>query len=108
MHVGDLDGASTSQQNKWTATVTITVHDIDHGPVAGVAMSGSWNDGAAGSCTTNASGQCAVSRSGIPKNTNGASFTVTSVARSPFTYSAGGNHEPDGDSNGTTITVTRP
>ena len=108
MHVGDLDRASTSQQSKWTATVTITVHDMGHGPVAGTAISGSWNNGATGSCTTNASGQCPVSRSGIAKNTNSASFTVTSIVRSPFTYIAGGNHDPDGDSNGTTITVTRP
>jgi PKD repeat protein len=70
IHVGDPDRASTSQSTKWTATVTIRIHDISHGPAANATVSGSWNNGSAGSCTTNASGQCAVSRSGILKTTS--------------------------------------
>lgn len=108
MHVGDLDGSSTSQQSRWTATVTIAVHDIAHGPVVDAVVSGVWNDGSGGSCTTNANGLCAASRSGLPKNTNSASFTVTNVVRSAFRYISGGNHDSDGDSNGTTIAVRRP
>jgi PKD repeat protein len=48
MHVGDLDRASTLQQNSWTATVTITVHTSSHGPLANAAVSGAWNNGARG------------------------------------------------------------
>lgn len=108
MHVGDLDRASTSTQNTWIATVTTTIHDSSHGLLASVAVSGTWNDGSAGSCTTNANGQCTVSRSGIPKNIHSASFSVTNVARTPFVYKPANNHDPDGDSNGTSINVQRP
>jgi PKD repeat protein len=108
MHVGDLDRASTSQQSSWTATVTITVHNSSHGPLANAAVSGAWNGGSTGSCTTNASGQCAVSRSGISKNTGSVSFTVTNVALAVFVYKPASNHDPDGDSNGTTISVIKP
>ena len=108
MHVGDLDRASTSQQNSWTAIVTITVHNSSHGPLANAAVSGAWNGGSTGSCTTNASGQCAVSRAGIPRSTGSVSFTVTNVAMGIYVYKPASNHDPDGDSNGTTISLIKP
>jgi PKD repeat protein len=108
MHVGDLDRASTSQQGSWTATVTITVHNSSHGALANAAVSGAWNGGSTGSCTTNASDQCAVSRSGISRNTGNVSFTVTNVALAALVYKSASNHDPDGDSNGTTISVIKP
>jgi PKD repeat protein len=108
IHVGDLDGSRTNQQNTWTAGVTITIHDSSHSPLANAVVSGTWNDGSTGSCITNASGQCAASRSGILKKTNSVSFTVTNVARAAFVYKPADNHDPDGDSNGTTVGVTRP
>jgi hypothetical protein len=33
---------------------------------------------------------------------------VTTVAGAGLTYSAGANMDPDGDSNGTTITIAKP
>jgi PKD repeat protein len=109
MHVGDLDRASTStSQQMWTATVTITIHDSNHGLVANAVVSNSWNDGSTGSCTTNASGQCAVSKSGMLKKTGSVSFTVTNVARAMFVYKPADNHDPDGESNGTSVTVSKP
>ena len=62
MHVGDLDGTSTSQSNRWTATVTITVHDANHNPLANATVMGNWRNGASGAatCTTGSNGpvQC--------------------------------------------------
>jgi hypothetical protein len=37
-----------------------------------------------------------------------ATFTVTNVAAGGLTYSASANHDPDGDSNGTSITMLKP
>jgi PKD repeat protein len=108
VHVGDLDGASTLQQNTWTAAVTITVHTGSHDPIANAAVSGAWNDGSTGSCTTNASGQCAISKAGIPRKTGSANFTVTNAALGMFVYKPANNHDPDADSNGTTISVIKP
>jgi hypothetical protein len=108
MHVGDLDRASTMQQNSWTATVTVTVHTSSHGPLANAVVNATWSGGSTASCTTNASGRCAVSRTGIPKSTGSVSVTVTNVVLGTFVYKPASNHEPDGDSNGTTISVAKP
>ena len=105
--MGDLDRARTIQGNTWTATVTIRVHDKTHGLVANAVVSGNWTGGTTSTCTTNGSGQCAVSRSGISKNTNSVRLTITNVTRAGFVYKATANHDPDGDSNGTTVTVIK-
>ncbi|HXG56599.1 MAG TPA: PKD domain-containing protein, partial [Vicinamibacterales bacterium] len=107
MHVGDLDGTSATLQKSWTATVTIGLHAESHGPAEGVTVSGAWNDGSSGTCTIDSAGRCQLSRSGIPRTASTASFTVTSANHSLFVVKPAGNHDPDGDSNGTTITVKR-
>jgi hypothetical protein len=81
--------------------VTITVHDGSHTPVANATVSGAWTSGGTGSCTTNPYGQCTVSRSGMPKKTGSVTFTVVNVTHATLTYGAADNHDPDGDSNGT-------
>jgi serine protease AprX len=110
LHVGDLDRASTSQGSTWTATVTIAVHDGNHGPVANATVSGTWSGGATGtaSCTTGSDGQCPVSKIGIKKNQGSATFTVTAVSHQTLTYAETANHDPDGDSTGKVITVLKP
>ena len=35
-------------------------------------------------------------------------FTVVNVTHATFTYKSADNHDPDGDSNGTAITLSRP
>ncbi len=107
VHIGDLDRGSTTQQNVWTATVTITVHDSSHVAVANAVVSGSWNDGSTVSCTTNASGQCAVARPGILKKITSVSFSVTNAALAMFVYKPADNHDPDGESDGSTVSITR-
>ena len=108
MHVGDLDRTITNQGGTWTAIATITVHDSNHSPVANATVSGSWSSGGTGSCTTSGSGQCAVSKSTIPKSTGSVIFTVVNVAHATLAYNAPDNHDPDGDSTGTRITLSRP
>jgi hypothetical protein len=111
MHVGDLDGSATTlQSNRWSATVTITVHNASEGPIAGASASGSWSNGTSGSvsCVTNASGQCAVTKNNLRGNISSVTFTVNNVTSAGNTYNASANHDPDGDSNGTTIIVSQP
>ncbi|MGH9776897.1 MAG: S8 family serine peptidase [Candidatus Acidiferrales bacterium] len=109
MHVGDLDGSGSSVKNTWTATVTIRVHDSSHNPVSGAAVSVSWSGGFSGlaSCVTNGSGACSVSTGSMHKKNGSVTLTVTNVSGS-LTYQPGDNHDPDGDSNGTAITVLKP
>jgi hypothetical protein len=108
IHVGNLDRVSTSQPKGWTATVTITVHNGNHTPVANATVNGAWNGGGTASCATNTSGQCPVAKSGIPKKTGSVTFTVVNVRGPAVTYDSAAAHDPDGDSNGASITVPRP
>lgn len=110
LHIGDLDGSAISSGNSWRATVTITVHDANENPVANATVSGTWSGGYSGtaSCTTDSTGRCTVSTSSMHKKNGSVTFTVSAVSHSTLTYSSAANHDPDGDSNGTSITVYKP
>jgi serine protease AprX len=112
MHAGDLDGSSGWWWGNWVwrATITIVVHDTDHNLMADVAVSGSWTGGYSGSstCTTGEDGACIVSSSFIWRGSPSTTFTVYSMSHPALTYQPADNHDPDGDSNGSSITVNRP
>jgi hypothetical protein len=107
--VGDLDGSiSTVGAKKWRLNVTITVHDSGEAPVAGATVNGNFSGGTSGSasCVTDGAGQCTVTSSNA-NNGNSVTFTVASVSGSS-PYNSGANHDPDGDSNGTSISGLNP
>lgn len=106
MHVGDLDGTK-SGTNRWSATVTITVHDAAHAAVAGVVVSGSWSNGGTSSCTTTTAGTCSVTKSNIARSTTSVTFTVTGMTKTGYLYVSADNHDVDGGTNGTSITITK-
>jgi hypothetical protein len=54
------------------------------------------------------SGACVVASSSFRKKDSVARFTVTGVAASGFAYSGAQNHDPDGDSTGSVISVAKP
>ncbi|MDH3295303.1 MAG: choice-of-anchor B family protein [Acidimicrobiia bacterium] len=109
VHIGDLDGSSTAtgKGGKWDAFVTATVHDADESPVAGVVVAGTWSDGTSASCQTTVSGSCELTLTGIRRNLGSVTVTVDSITGSGYGYD-GFNHDPDEDSNGTSITVLSP
>jgi hypothetical protein len=111
IHVGDLDRTATSAGKNWTARVTIRVHNAAEGGIAGASVTGTWSDGTSGTvtCTTTAAGACTVQKTKLPKaSVASVSFTVTAVTLAGSTYVPAANHDPDGDSTGTTIVVFRP
>jgi hypothetical protein len=111
MHVGDLDGSKAAVNSRnWQATVTSTVHNASHAPIANATVSGSWSGGVSGSasCVTNSAGQCSVSTGSVSTKSASVTFTVTNVSQSSYSYQSSANHDPDGDSSGTAITVTKP
>lgn len=110
MHVGDLDGVAAGNGRNWEMTVTITVHDQNHNPVANATVNGTWSNAANvnGSCTTNANGMCSLLSGTAAPGSRSITFTVDSISRASMTYWAASNHDPDGDSDGTRITVRRP
>jgi hypothetical protein len=111
LHVADLDGSATANGRRfWRAGVTVLVQDAGHGPVANVTVAGRWSRGYSGSaqCVTSASGTCTLSTGSISRLTRSATFTITNLTGSGYTYTPSANTDPDGDSDGTTIVVSRP
>jgi serine protease AprX len=108
IHVGDLDAnRARSGSSRWQATVTIRVHDTAHAPVAGGTVIGSWNGGSSVTCVTDSSGACSVAKR-FSNRVTSATFAVTGLSASGKTYMAAANHDPDGDSTGTSIVVLKP
>lgn len=107
LHIGDLDGGTRNARARWFAGAIATAHNETEGTLSGVAISFNVTGFGARSCTTDATGQCRVvvlASDSVPNVT----FTVTGAVKSGFDYDASANHDPDGDSNGTTIVVTQP
>jgi len=108
LHVGNLNGFAASNGNNWSATVQITAHDSRHTPVGGVSVRGLWNGANPEvGCVTSAAGTCNVVLSNLPNSTKAVSFAVTGMTLSGYVYKSSLNHDPDGSSNGFSVTVKR-
>jgi len=108
LHVGNLDGVATSNGNSWSATVKITVHDSRHNLVNGASVRGLWNGANPEvGCVTGPAGTCNVVLSNLANSTKMASFAVTALTLSGYVYKSSANHDPDGSSNGFSVTVKR-
>jgi thermitase len=111
MHVGDLDGSNVSiVPDLWRAIVVIAVHNSNETGVAKATVTGTWSGGytGTGSCTTTNAGTCSIFSAKISLSASSLTFTVTGVTHASLSYDASANHDPDGDSDGTSITVLRP
>jgi VCBS repeat-containing protein len=111
IHVSDLDWTRASG-SKWKATVTVQVHNASHAVVSGATVRFGVTGGVntTKSCKTSTNGSCSVSVS-VSNSRTSVTFAVTNVTRSDRTYQPSDNHDPDAppqNSNGTTITVTKP
>ena len=105
LHVGDLDAMKDVQRRYWTVSVTVAIHDSDHRPFS-ARVDGVWSTGEPGSCWVNGYGVCTVTTS-VPTSRTSITFTVQNVSNGSAIYDAARNHDIDGDTNGTRITVTR-
>ena len=107
MRVGDLDDTSALVSGGWRAQVRILVENQDQAIVPGAVVTGKWPNGTTGSCTTGTNGMCRISRK-LARSKLSIVFTVTKVASAVGAYKPTDNHDPDGDSNGTKITLVKP
>jgi subtilisin family serine protease len=109
LHSGDLDGTKSNHGANWIATVTITIHDASEALVNGATVTGTWSNGFSGAASgSTVGGKVSFSTGVIPKKTGSVTFTITGITHSSLTYDSAGNHDPDGDSNGTIIVITKP
>jgi subtilisin family serine protease len=109
-HVGDLDGSFSASGTSWTARVVVLIHNAAHTPAVGVTIYGTWSNGANGTgiCNSNGAGTCMFSLAQISKLSHSITFTVTNLVYKNGVYDPSANHDPDGDSNGTSIVVKGP
>jgi subtilisin family serine protease len=111
LHCGDLDGVATSSGSNWKATVTVLIHDTNHQPVSGATVTGTWSGGTSGtppSVITDANGKASFTTGSLVKRIGSVTFSISNVTHSTWPYDSASNHDPDGDSNGTIITVIKP
>jgi hypothetical protein len=102
MHVGDLDWWNGTPPT--SISVAIWIHRDNEARLANAAVTALWNDQTAASCTTNADGRCVISRTGTKPKT-AASLRIVGVTLNGVVYDSAANHDADGDSDGTTITI---
>jgi serine protease AprX len=111
LHIGDLDGSSTLSGSKWSATVTIYVHDANENLVPNATVYGVWSVKSQGKifCVTNQDGYCQITFTGLNTRTSSIAFRVSRVDHTTLTYLSSSNHDADlTDSNGTTIIISKP
>ena len=108
LHVADLDNVSTAQKNSWTAVIKILVYNGSNKPVGGVNVTGATLSGKKFSSTTITNGTCQIIFNNQPKTLLTFTFTIVSLTKSGSTYVPAINHDPDADSDGTTITFHQP
>ncbi len=115
MHVGDLDSASVNLGSSWQPAVIVLVVDANGHAANDATVNGTWDhpdgvtDEAGVTCTTDGTGRCTVmSDATLHKKVSSSTFTVDDVTHGTLSYEARSNTDPDGDSDGTTIAVTKP
>jgi len=108
VHVGDLDNQSINNGARWIARVNIQIHHAaTEQAVTGATVTVNLQGIGSRTCVTDSFGACRVQVS-VPDSRPQVRFSVTNVSAAGYTYDAAGNHDPDGDSNGTTIVVLQP
>lgn len=109
MHVADLDNTLTlNGGKKWQAAVQVTVADATAEPVAGASVAGRWSIGANAHCKTDGGGQCSFPTKSFSNAEPNVTFSVTMVGGNSLTYAPADNQDPEGDSDGTSITIVQP
>jgi subtilisin family serine protease len=107
LHVVDLDASTSTLLYLWRGLVTVVVRDQNGMAVANAYVYGGFSNGLSGSgaCITDSTGVCVFGSNWASSGTTG-TFTVTNITLSGYVYAPSANTDPDGDSDGTTITIT--
>ena len=109
MHVADLDIVEKLRGKSRQIQVTVTVVDSDGVPVGGATVTGNWSGALSGiaSGLTGLDGTVTFSTGKLALG-GSVTFTVANVTHASLSYDPLANSDPDGDSDGTTITLGGP
>ncbi|MDQ3539966.1 MAG: S8 family serine peptidase [Chloroflexota bacterium] len=113
MRVTDIDATAArwARSSSWSALFYVTVTTLDDKPVAGALVTMQvrygWTTKTI-SGTTSSSGRAVLWLQRIPASAKSVTGSVIGVSHDSYVYDPAQNRDPDGSSNGTTITVRRP
>ncbi|MFC2011101.1 PKD domain-containing protein [Chloroflexota bacterium] len=109
MHVGDLDASKRviGRSGKWIVTIIATIHAEDHQPVSSATVYGTWSGDISGdvSGVTGSDGTVTFTTDTMYSGSS-VTLTVDNISAT-LTYVPSDNHDGDGDSDGTAITVLK-
>ena len=112
MHVGDIDvSIKQGRRGRWEAYVTVLVHDSGEVAVNRARVEVTWTtpDGTdTDSCRVKLDGTCRFRSDRFDDGVAGVTFQVTGVGHKTYTYDQDDNHDPDADSDGTTMVIFKP
>jgi uncharacterized protein YkwD len=107
VHVGDIDAITmTVSGEQWRLWMRVYVHDVNHQPVAGATVHAGFTNGGLGTCVTASNGACNI-MSPVYSGPGTRWGWVRNITRAGVTYYNVANHDPDGTSTGTSISMTR-
>ena len=85
--IGSLDGiGSMGKRNNWLAEVIVSVIDGEGLSVEAVAVTGSWDSGGRGSCTTDQQGTCTIVKKNIKSTVSTITFLIDDLSAPGYVY----------------------
>jgi subtilisin family serine protease len=100
--VKSIAGKTASSYFGWTASVTVTIRDVNTGAnVANATVKGSFSTGGSVSCNTSSVGSCSLASGTINRRLLSTTLSVTGVSGTGMTYDASQN-------SATQIVISRP
>ena len=112
LHIGDIDAVRKTWNRYgspfWSASMTIVAHGGNERLVPNAVVQYAFSGAVVktGSCVTNTNGACTVDTGTLSWKRDTVTLTIVSVSAPDSTYGAQ-NHDADGDSNGTAISVRK-
>jgi hypothetical protein len=105
--IADLDARSVSLNEASAVEVTVTVYDDTNTPIPNAQVTGLFSNGydGTGTCVTDHSGVCTIVSGSITPGTPAVTFSITDISHPNLRYNSSKNHDPDGETNGTEITI---
>lgn len=100
--VKSIAGKTASSYFGWTASVTVTIRDVNTGAnVSNATVKGSFSTGGSVSCTTSSVGSCSLASGTINRKSLSTTLSITDVSGTGMTYDASQN-------SATQIVISKP
>jgi hypothetical protein len=111
IHIGDIEASNYySEKKKWKTIMNLIAHDSNENVVPNAEISGNWSSVTTtnGACIIDISDSCQITTPPIWNTDVMVTFTVDNVSHANMYYDPSVNHDLDGDSDGSSITVFFP